>query len=145
VVLVVTRKPACDGLADAVEGEFVSAFAAHGKIVVLFLPVHVNGEAQILAGLEQVQLFFQQQRVGAEIDIFLARDQAFNNLGDLRMHQRLAAGDRNHGRSALVDRLEAVFYGERSFFRMWAGYWILPHPAQARLQRNSGSSMSTSG
>src|SRR6266849_6717776 len=35
--------------------------------------------------------------------------------------------------------------GERSVFRMWAGYWILPHPAQARLQRNSGSSISVSG
>jgi len=30
-------------------------------------------------------------------------------------------------------------------FRTWAGYWILPHPAQARLQRNRGSSISTSG
>src|SRR5579872_7208481 len=30
-------------------------------------------------------------------------------------------------------------------FRMWAGYWIFPHPAQARLQRNKGSSIRTSG
>src|SRR6202453_2921395 len=35
--------------------------------------------------------------------------------------------------------------GERSVLRMWAGYWTFPHPAQARLQRNKGSSMSTSG
>ncbi len=28
---------------------------------------------------------------------------------------------------------------------MSAGNWILPHPAQARLQRNSGSSIRTSG
>src|SRR5664279_1418169 len=35
--------------------------------------------------------------------------------------------------------------GERFCFRTCAGYWILPHPAQARLQRNSGSSISTSG
>ena len=33
----------------------------------------------------------------------------------------------------------------RCFLRIWAGYWILPQPAQARLQRNSGSSISTSG
>ncbi len=26
-----------------------------------------------------------------------------------------------------------------------AGYWILPHPAHARLQRKSGSSIRTSG
>src|SRR5216683_4291737 len=35
--------------------------------------------------------------------------------------------------------------GVKSVFRIWAGYWILPHPAQARLQRNSGSSISTNG
>src|SRR6476659_3483786 len=35
--------------------------------------------------------------------------------------------------------------GVSCFLRMWAGYWILPQPAQARLQRKSGSSMSTSG
>jgi hypothetical protein len=29
--------------------------------------------------------------------------------------------------------------------RIWAGYWILPQPAQARLQRNRGSSISTNG
>ena len=33
----------------------------------------------------------------------------------------------------------------RFCLRMCGGYWILPQPAQARLQRNSGSSISTSG
>ena len=33
----------------------------------------------------------------------------------------------------------------RCFLRICAGYWILPQPAQARLQRNNGSSISTSG
>src|SRR6266446_10405578 len=33
----------------------------------------------------------------------------------------------------------------RCFRRIWAGYWILPQPAQARLQRNKGSSINTSG
>ncbi len=35
--------------------------------------------------------------------------------------------------------------GVRFFLRMWAGYWIFPQPAQARLQRKSGSSIRTSG
>ena len=35
--------------------------------------------------------------------------------------------------------------GVSSAFRMWAGYCIFPHPAHARLQRKSGSSISTSG
>src|ERR1700730_17618920 len=34
---------------------------------------------------------------------------------------------------------------ERFFFRIETGYWILPHPVQDRLQRKSGSSISTSG
>ena len=33
----------------------------------------------------------------------------------------------------------------RFFRRICPGYWILPQPAQARLQRNSGSSIRTSG
>src|SRR3990172_3322107 len=33
----------------------------------------------------------------------------------------------------------------RCFLRIWAGYWILPHPAHVRLQRKSGSSISTNG
>src|SRR3984885_8265340 len=35
--------------------------------------------------------------------------------------------------------------GLSCFFRMCGGYCTLPQPAQARLQRKSGSSMSTSG
>ena len=35
--------------------------------------------------------------------------------------------------------------GVNCAFRMCAGYWILPQPAHARLQRNNGSSISTSG
>src|SRR5580704_14582528 len=35
--------------------------------------------------------------------------------------------------------------GDSSVFRICAGYWILPQPAHARLQRNSGSSISTNG
>ena len=35
--------------------------------------------------------------------------------------------------------------GVRFCFSTWAGYWILPQPAHARLHRNSGSSISTNG
>src|SRR5215472_18732968 len=35
--------------------------------------------------------------------------------------------------------------GDSSDFRMCAGYWILPQPAEARLQRNNGSIISTNG
>ena len=104
-----------NGRPNTIEGELVSAFAAYRKIVMLFLSIHVNRKTQVLARLEQVQLFFQQQRVGAEVNIFLARDQAFDNLVDLRMHEWLAARYRNHRRSALIDSFEAVF-GREIFF-----------------------------
>src|SRR5438093_99616 len=35
--------------------------------------------------------------------------------------------------------------GVRRLSKTWSGYWILPQPAHARLQRNRGSSISTSG
>jgi len=60
------------------------------------------------------------------------------------MQQRLAAGDGDHRRAALIDRGKTLFGSER-FLRMCGGYCTLPHPAQARLQRKSGSSISTRG
>ena len=108
VVLVVTRKPRFTASLIAFERQVVSAFAADREIVVLVLAVHVDGERQILARLEEVDLFLEQQRVGAEVDVLLARDQAFDDLVDLRMHQRLAAGNGDHRRAALVDRAKAL-------------------------------------
>ena len=100
---------AVEGFFDAVDGDVVSAFAADGEVVLFALAVEVNGEGQILAGLEEVDLFFQQQRVGAEINVFLAGDQAFDDLVDLRMHERFAAGDGDHGGAAFVDGAETLF------------------------------------
>ena len=92
--------------------DVVSAFAADGEIVMLALAVHVDGERQILARLEEIDLLFQQQRVGAQVDVLLARDQALDDLVDLRMHQRLAAGNGDHRRAALVHRAEAFLRRE---------------------------------
>ena len=77
--------------------------------MVFFLPVNVNGKRQVLAGLKEVQLFFQQQGVGAKINVLLAGHQAFDDLFNLRVHQRFAAGDGHHRRAALIHRLEAFF------------------------------------
>ena len=60
---------------DAVDRLVISAFEANGKIVVLALAVHVNGKGQILARLEEMDFLLEQQRIGAEVDVFLARDQ----------------------------------------------------------------------
>ena len=91
------------GQLDRFDGFVVSAFAANGEIVFFALAIHVNREGQIFAGGEEVQLFFQEQRVGAEVDVLLARDQSVHDFGDLGMHQRLAAGDADHRRATFIN------------------------------------------
>ena len=70
----------------------------------------MHREEQIGRRLEQVELLLEQQRVGAQRDEFLARHDALDDLADLLVDQRLAAGDRDHRRAALVDRVEALLH-----------------------------------
>ncbi len=74
----------------------------------LLKSIEMDGKEQIRRGLEQVQLLLEQQRVGAKRDKFLARDDAFDDLTDFAMDERLAAGNRYHRRAAFVDRVEAL-------------------------------------
>src|SRR3954470_5133855 len=73
----------------------------------LALPVNVDRKRKILARLEEIQLLFQEERVGAEINVFLTLDKPGDDFADLRMHERLATGNRDHGRATLLYRLEA--------------------------------------
>jgi hypothetical protein len=84
------------------------------------LAIHVNGKGQIFAGREQVQLFFEQQRVGAEVNIFFARHQAVHNFGDLGMHQGLAAGNADHRRATFFNRAK-TFLGAQLLFQNVGG------------------------
>src|SRR5271165_5610263 len=69
----------------------------------------MDREEQVGRRLEQIELLLEQQRVGAQRHELLARDDAFDDLADIPVDQRLAAGDRHHRRSAFVDCLEAFF------------------------------------
>src|SRR5262249_44454343 len=109
----------------------VSAVAANREIVMFALAVDVNRERQILTRLEEMQLLFKQKRIRAEIDVFLALDEPFDDLVDLRMHQRFAAGDGNHRRAALIHRLEA-FFGRQFFFQNVR--WVLNFAAAGARQ-----------
>src|SRR5665213_3453530 len=80
---------------------------APANSVQLIVAVEMHRPDEIRAGLEPVDLLFHQQRVGAEVDELLARDDALDDLLDLAMEEGLAAGDRHDGRAAFVDRLEA--------------------------------------
>src|SRR5665647_2599208 len=55
-----------------------------------------------------MQLLLEQQRVGAKRDKLLTRDDAFDDLTDLAMDERLAAGNRHHRRAAFIDRVETL-------------------------------------
>ena len=105
---------ALHGLLDAFNRDVVSAFAADGEIVVLALAVEVNREGQVLRRRELRQAALQFERVGAQVDVLLARDQPVDDLDDLRMQQRLAAGDGHHGRAALFHCGEALFGREHA-------------------------------
>src|SRR3546814_17089707 len=77
----------------------------------LFQAVEVEREGQVLAVLEEGDLLLQQQRVGAEVDEALALHQLGDDLRHLLVDQRLAAGDRDDRRAALLHRLDA--FGNR--------------------------------
>lgn len=100
---------------DSRNRQVVATFAANRKIVVFALAVHVNGKGQILARLEKIQLLLQKQGIRAEIDVLLARNESLDDLVDLWVHQRLAAGDGNHRRPAFIHGLEALL---RAQFRL---------------------------
>src|SRR6202165_214947 len=83
------------------------ALLRHRLVVVLFQTVQMDREKQIWRRFEQVELLFQQQRVGAQRHEFLARHQTADDLADFLVDQRLAAGDRHHRRAAYVGGIPA--------------------------------------
>lgn len=82
--------------------------------------VHMHAESQIFARLEPTcfKFFLQEKRIRTEIDVLLALDQLLDDLGDLRMQERLPAWDRNHRRATLVHGLHALLNGEVSLENM---------------------------
>ena len=70
--------------------------------------IHVDAEAQVLAGLERIQLALQQQCIRTEIYEPLAGDELAGDVRDLRMEERFPAGDAHHRRAALVGGADAV-------------------------------------
>jgi hypothetical protein len=77
---------------------------AHRFVVALTHAVDVHRPREVRRGFEQVQLLLHEQRVRTQVDELLPLHQLGRDLVDLGMDQRLAAGDRDHGRAALFDR-----------------------------------------
>src|SRR5947209_8194884 len=104
----VDRKAARLGGLDRRHGAVEHALLRHRLVVMLLQAVEMDGEEQIGRGLEQVELLLEQQRVGAERDELLARDEPAHDLADLLVDQRLAARDRHHRRSAFIGGVPAL-------------------------------------
>src|SRR5213593_2271276 len=97
-------------LPDCFHRVVVDALAADRLVVLRAEPVHVNAEREVLRGLEDArrQPLLEEERVGAEIDVLLPRDQLAHEPPDLGIHQGLAARDRDDRRPALVHRPQAL-------------------------------------
>ena len=96
------------GLTDPIHCDFIPALAANCEVVVLLLPIQMDAESKVLARLEEVDFLFEQQGVGAQVDVLLASHQPFHDLVDFGVHKRFPARNGNHGRAALIHRTEAL-------------------------------------
>ena len=75
--------------------------------MLLLQAVEMDGKGEIGAGRKQVEFLLHEQRIGAQIDELPALDDTGDDLVDFLVQQRLAAGDRDDRRAALVDRVQA--------------------------------------
>ena len=67
-----------------------------------------------------MEFLLEQERVGAKRNEFLARHDPLDDVADLAMDQRFAAGDRHHRRATFIDRVE-TFLRRQSLIedRIW--------------------------
>jgi len=85
---------------------------AHRFVVALAEAVDVHREREVRRWCEEVQLLLEQERIGAQVHVALARHQCRDYLIDLLVHQRLSAGDRDHGGLAFLDGVDALLHRE---------------------------------
>ena len=108
VVFVITRKPASWAMLDRVDRALEAALLVDRLVVALLEPVDVHHPGEVAVRLELVQVLGQQQRVRAQEHDLPCGQQLPHDLVDLRVHQRLAAGDGDHRRAALLDRADRL-------------------------------------
>src|SRR5271169_753045 len=91
---------------DRGDGTIVDPSQAYRTVVVLAVAVEMHGPGEIGMWRELVELFFEQQRVGAQVDEFLALDDVSGDLADVAMQQRLTAGQNHDWGAAFIDRFQ---------------------------------------
>src|ERR1039457_5649246 len=85
------------------------ALLANRLIVALPAAVQVNRKCQIRRRAIFVDVFGEQNRVGAQIYKFFARNDAGDDLRHFPVNQRFPAGNGHHRRAAFVDRAQRIF------------------------------------
>ena len=90
----------------------IHALAADRVIVLLPRAVEVDREGEVGGGGEPGQHLLELEGVGAEVEIPLAGHDPGHDLLDPGMEQRLAPGDRDQRRAALVHGRQALLGGE---------------------------------
>ena len=115
-----------DRFLDSFKGDFVCPIAANGGVVFRFQSVHVNAEGEIFGRLKEINLSFQKEGIGAEINVLFSGDESFDDLVDLGMNQGFASGNRDHRGTAFVRSGPALF-GSQSFIEDVV--WVLDFSA----------------
>ena len=77
-----------------------------------FESIHVDAEGEIFGGFKEINFAFEEEGVGAEVDVFFAGDEAIDDFVDLGMDQGFPSRDRDHGGSALIRGVPALLGGE---------------------------------
>src|SRR5579859_522466 len=92
------------GQLDRRDGLLENAFLGDRLVVLVADAVEMHHPGEVLVRLELTDVLGQQDRVRAQDHELLALEQFLRDHVDLRVHQRLAAGDRDHRRAALFHR-----------------------------------------
>ena len=70
--------------------------------------IHVDAEGEIFSGFKEIDFTFEEEGVGAEVYVFFAGDEAFDDFIDLGMDEGFTARDGDHGGPALIRRVPAL-------------------------------------
>jgi len=103
---------ASDGFFNAFECGFVCAIATDGSVVFGLESVHMDAEGEIFGGFKEIDFAFEEEGVGAEVDVFFAGDEAFDDFIDLGMDEWFTSRDGDHGGPALIRCVPALLGGE---------------------------------
>ena len=102
-----------DGGANSDHGLVICALPADREVVVVSRAVHVDREREVLGGLKPAcfKFLFQENGVGAEVDVLLAFHQFLHEFTDGAVQQWFAPRNGDHGGPAFVYGSEGLVKG----------------------------------